>query len=174
MKLLTRPRFWQREMIPMGPLFVTRPALHAWLLFGNAGKKDLYFVNILDPLVVATRPMRQCHSKLQSKVCFHRQLARTSPPLYKIVQLRFGMTPPNHPMAGFPFSPNQHQANSANCRKRSSTGILDPNHINGLGAMVHHAVFHTESLQMEPAWLLDSVGNPNCDPTQTATLNHPT
>ena len=74
----------------------------------------------------------------------------------------------------FPFSPNQHQANSANCRKRSSTGILDPNHINGLGAMVHHAVFHTESLQMESAWLLDSVGNPNCDPTQTATLNHPT
>jgi hypothetical protein len=105
MKLLTRPRFWQREMIPMGPLFVTRPALHAWLLFGNAGKKDLYFVNILDPLVVATRPMRQCHSKLQSKVCFHRQLARTSPPLYKIVQLRFGMTPPNHPMAGSHLAP---------------------------------------------------------------------
>ena len=174
MKLLTRPRIWQREMIPMGPLFVTRPALHAWLLFGNAGKKDLYFVTVLDPLVVATRPMRQCNSKLQSKVCFHRQLARTSPPPLQDRPTPLWNDPAKSSHGWFPFSPNQHQANSANCRKRSSTGILDPNHINGLGAMVHHAVFHTESLQMESAWLLDSVGNPNCDPTQTATLNHPT
>lgn len=137
------------------------------------GKRIYILLTSLTPWLLQQDPCVSAIQSFSQKCVFTGNLQGRRPPLQDRPTPLWN-DPAKSSHGWFPFSPNQHQANSANCRKRSSTGILDPNHINGLGAMVHHAVFHTESLQMEPAWLLDSVGNPNCDPTQTATLNHPT